>query len=268
MHRSWMRFTRRAAVAGVLALVAGCAAGTTREEPAPVAAREVPDVVARMIEAHGGMQAWAAAPTVRFTERWGDGPATTVTVEQGARRAYQEIAGTNARMAWDGERAWGVEWKGAPPRFAARLNYYFLNLPWLTMDPGVMLGEPGIGRVFDDTTSYKTVMMTFEPGTGDTPDDSFELYIHPVTHRLAACRYVMTYRAVLPPGVERAPDHMLVFEEHATVNGLVVPVRYTIHGMDRSVLAACTISDWAFDRPFDAAMVAMPAGAVVDTTRP
>lgn len=268
MDRSWMRFMRRAAVVGVLALVSGCAADTSRDEAAPVAAREVPDVIARMIEAHGGMEAWKSAPSVRFTERWDDGPPTTVTVEQGARRAHQEIAGTNARMGYDGERAWGVEWKGAPPRFAARLNYYFLNLPWLATDPGVLLGEPGIGRVFDDSTAYMTVMMKFEPGTGDTPDDSFELYIHPATHRLMACKYVMTYRALLPPGVERAPEHMLVFEEHATVNGLVVPTRYTIHNMDRSVLARCAIGDWAFDRPFDAAMVAMPEGAVVDTTRP
>ena len=47
------------------------------------------------------------------------------------------------RLAWDGRRAWSENWNAPyPPRFMALLNYYFLNLPWLTSDPGVILGDP------------------------------------------------------------------------------------------------------------------------------
>lgn len=34
--------------------------------------------------------------------------------------------------------------RGSSPRAGGcGLNYNFLNLPWLTMDPGVKLGDPG-----------------------------------------------------------------------------------------------------------------------------
>jgi hypothetical protein len=250
--------------------LAGCSreAPAPRSEPTAASEKPVPEVVRQMIEAHGGMDAWRSSPSIRFTERWGNGPATRVAVEQGARRVHQEVVGTSARMGWDGERAWSVDWKGAPPRMAAQLTYYFANLPWMTMDPGVELGTPATGKVWDDTTSYATVLMTFEPGVGDTPDDVFELFIHPQTHVLLACRYVMTYQAALPPGADRAPDHMVIFDRHETVNGLLVPTRFTVYEMDRRKIGECAVTDWSFNQPFDAAMAMMPEGAVVDTTTP
>ena len=265
-----MRRNFRAVVAGALLIVVGCTSKPPQSNPDQAAPeKSMPDVVRRMIEAHGGMEPWRSAPSVRFTDRWDDAKPTSVAVEQGSRRVHMEVVGTGSRMAaWDGEPAWSTEWQGPPSRFMAQLTYYFLNLPWLTMDPGVKLAEPGTGRLWDDSTSYATVMMTFDPGVGDTPDDFYELYIHPDTHRLKACRYVVTYQALVPPGAKHTPEHMLVFDRHETVSGLVVPTRLTIYGMDRSVVARCSISDWSFDQPFDAAMVAMPPGAVVDTTTP
>ena len=270
MRHRWVTFTLLAAVSGSLLVATGCTTDASRTGSGSrvVPEKPVPDVVRRMIEAHGGMDAWRTAPSVRFTERWGEAAATRVAVEQGTRRVYMEVPGTRSRMAWDGERAWSIEWRGAPPRFLAQLNYYFLNLPWLSMDPGVKLGEPGTGLLRDDPTSYSTVMMTFDEGVGDTPGDYYELYIHPETHLLEACRYVVTYKALLPPGSKHTPDHILVFDEHETVNGLVVPTRFTVYEMDHSVYARCSITDWSFDQPFDATMVTMPAGAVVDTTTP
>jgi hypothetical protein len=257
-----------AAICGSLLAVLGCAAEPPRTESAAAPEKPTPEVVRLMTEAHGGMAAWQAAPSVCFTDQWSGGKPTRVAVERGTRRVHIEEVGTGARMAWDGEQAWSVEWKGAPPRFTAQLSFYFLNLPWLVHDPGVNLGEPGAGQLWDDPTPYATVMMTFDEGVGDTPEDSFELYVHPETHRLKACRYVMTYRAVLPPGAEKAPAHVVVFDEHDTVGGLVVPTRLTLYGTDRSVIATCSITDWSFDQPFDASKVAMPSGAVMDTTTP
>jgi hypothetical protein len=267
MSRSLVAFLRFVFLGAILA---GCATPSTETEPDVAAAPELrgPAVVWEMVEAHGGMAAWTSAPAIAFTEQWGDGPQTRVVVEQGRRRAYAERPGTNARMAWDGERAWGLDWQGAPPRFTARLTYYFIHLPWMTQDPGVRFGEPATGQLPNDSTAYTTISMTFDPGVGDTPRDSYELYIHPETKRLAACRYVMTYQAVLPPSIEQAPPSVLVFGRHETLEGLVVPTQLRFHGMDGAVTASCTISGWSRSAPFDELMVAMPGGAVVDTTTP
>ena len=171
-------------------------------------------------------------------------------------------------MAWDGEKAWSENWQGPfPPRFFALLSYYFLNLPWLAADPGVNLSEPGTGKLWDDPTEYITVKMTFEPGVGDTPDDYYILYIDPDSYRLRAAELRVTYADILPPEVE-AIEEIAVYDKFATVEGLVVPMKCSIHGKDRSPLASLEWRNWSFYRPFDASRMVMAAGAVVDTSSP
>ena len=93
-------------------------------------------IVDSMIEAHGGLALWRQAPTVSFVDEFapagGSGMPSSVTVEQGRRRAYIDYPGSEMRLAWDGEKAWSENWDlPYPPRFLALLNYHFLNLPWL-----------------------------------------------------------------------------------------------------------------------------------------
>jgi hypothetical protein len=64
------------------------------------------------------------------------------------------------------------------------------------------------------------------------------------------------------------PEHILVYEDFATVDGLVVPTRYTIFATDHTPLAMCSIRDWSFGKPFDAARMTMPEGAIVDESTP
>ncbi|MDY7091698.1 MAG: DUF6503 family protein [Acidobacteriota bacterium] len=231
-------------------------------------------LVDRMVEAHGGMEAWATAPTVAFSDQFtaGNGEAgskSRVVVEQGSRRAYIDMLGTEMSMAWDGEKAWGINWESPyPPRFLALLNYYFVNLPWLAKDPGVNLGEPGTAKLWDDPTEYHTVKMTYDPGVGDTPDDYYVLYIHPETYELAANEYIVTYQALLPEGQEHTEPHVLVYDQWTMVNGLKVPTAYTIYLLDHTVYAESKIWDWSFGEAFDTSRMEMPADAVVDTTQP
>jgi hypothetical protein len=227
-------------------------------------------VAGTMTDAHGGMKPWADAPSVLFTDEWiGMGGATRTLVEQGRRRAYLDAVDGSSTIGWDGEKAWSVNMPpGTPPRFLALLNYYFLNLPWLVHDPGVNLGAPETGTLNGDPTQYITIMMTFESGVGDTPDDYYRLYIHPETHELKACAYTVTYKALLPEGVKSTPENTLVFDAWTTVSGLKVPTAFTIYKADHSVYAKCAIRDWSFSEPFDAARMTMPEGAVVDESQP
>ncbi len=250
------------ALAAVLALAATTARGADSAE-----------IVARMIDAHGGMEAWASAPTVAFTEEFRQGEATSgfpgrVIVKQGPRHARLDYGGA-MQAYWDGEKAWGVNWQvPMPPRFLALLNYYFVNLPWLTQDDGVNLGEPGTGTLWDDSTQYITVRMTFDAGVGDTPDDYYVLYIHPETHRLHANEYIVTYSSLLPEGVAATDPHVLVYDEYTEVDGLVVPAHYTIYETDRTIYGSCVFSDWSFGEAWDESWMEIPEGAVVDTTEP
>jgi len=257
-----------------LALAAIVAVAGLPARPAS-ASTSAMEIVEAMIEAHGGMKAWKEAPTVSFTETWRSATgesrgSTRITVEQGRRRAYLDGLGDDtSHIVWDGKEAWSVDYHGgAPPRFLALLNYYFLNLPWLVEDPGVVLGEPGHATLWEDPKEYTTIRVTYEPGTGDTPDDYYVLYIDPETHRLAGCEYVVTYASLLPEGVTHTPPHILLYDGFTTVSGLLVPTGFTIYLKDHSVYAGCTVADWSFSEPFDASRMTMPEGAVVDTSSP
>jgi hypothetical protein len=249
----------------------GCLAILILVAAAPARAGDADAVIERMVDAHGGMSAWRDAPSVTFTDEWSrpgsdDTRRSIVQVEQGRRRAILEFPAMDATIGWDGEKAWSVNWAGGPPRFLALLNYYFVCLPWLVEDPGVILHEPRSATLWDDPTEYISVRVTYQPGTGDTPDDYYVLFIDPQTYLLRGCEYVVTYPGLVPEGKEHTPPHILVYEESATVDGLTVPTRFTIYdkGDEKSVYASCTISNWSFSRPFDPARVEMPEGAVVD----
>jgi hypothetical protein len=231
-------------------------------------------IINAMISAHGGMEKWRKAPTVSFEDEFlqaGTQQPTIsqVSVEQGRRRAYLDFPASKSRITWDGTEAWSENWQAPiPPRFLALLNYYFLNLPWLSMDRGVNLAEPGKGKLWDDPTEYITVKMTFDAGVGDTPDDYYILYIDPKSNRLKACEYTATYASILPPGTKATPAHILVYETFATFDGLVVPTRYSIYDKTHKLVATCKIRNWSFKKPFEIARMNKPAGAVVDTSSP
>jgi hypothetical protein len=253
----------------VLILVLAGPAGHIQAAESP---RQIADST---IAAHGGMEKWTSAPTVSFEAEMipagqTGGMVSRVTVEQGRRRAYHEVPALSARMAWDGENAWSENWKlPFPPRFAALLHYYFANLPWLTRDTGVRLASEGTAKLPGDSADYLTVRMTFDEGVGDSPRDSFLLFVEPRTRRLRAVEYVSTHPAVLPKGVSSFPPNLLLYEEHATVNGLVVPTRYEFFRKDGHVpLFSVRLRDWSFSRPFDASRLEMPAGGVVNQSRP
>ena len=262
---------RRKATLPILLMAAAALTLLPTQSGATMSADQIVDA---MIRAHGGMERWTSAPTVSFQDAFKFGGSdqagiSHVTVEQGPRRAYMDIPGTEISMAWDGEKAWSQNWQGPfPPRFLALLNYHFLNLPWLAKDPGVHLGQPGTAKLWDDPTEYVTIKVTYGEGVGDTPEDYYVLYIHPETHRLVANEYIVTYRSILPEGVEATTPHILVYDEFATIDGLSVPTAYTIYEPDKSVYASCDVSDWSFKAPFDTARMTMPPGAVVDESKP
>jgi len=242
------------------------------------------EVITKMIDAHGGFEMWQKCPTVSFdthlkvdfgggnwVEYWEE-----VTVEQGTRRVYASLPnpdGTSGTIAFDGENAWsagnlqGIS--NAPARFTAWRNFYLFNVPWLTQDSGVVLGEPGKATIPNDAKEYITVPMTFEAGAGDTPKDTYLLYIDPGTYRLKATEYGMTFKSMLPEGMESAPLSVFVFEEMTEAGGLLVPTQYNVYYKDGGALVTVgEISNWEFDKPFDESRLTMPADGTLDASVP
>jgi len=254
---------------GALILIVSVLCGATELSACPTTEK----LIEHLVSAHGGMDAWASAPTVSFTDEFvpagvPQGISSRVTVEQGARRAYIDYEG-GMTATWDGEKAWSQNWAlPYPPRFMALLNYHFLNLPWLVEDPGVILSEFGQRQLPGDETEYFSIKVTYDENVGDTPRDYYRLYVDPDSHVLHAVQYIVTYQALLPEGMTETPANTLVYEDFETVSGLRVPTAYRIYLPDGSEFGAATIRDWSFDEPFDTARMTMPDDAVLDESTP
>lgn len=256
----------------VLAL-ATLSAGTALAGEAPAATREL---VHKLIEAHGGMEKWAAAPTVSLEHKLvapqqPDDPWISYdTTEQGLRRTYQDWTHDEAEIVYDGSKTWSVGWKRLnPPKFMVNMAYYFVCMPWILEDDGVILSEPGTGKLPDDDTEYKTITMTFEAGVGETPDDKYIVFIDPKTHLMKATRYWVTYGAMLdlmnmPPEVKALGPITHVYDEFQTVEGLTVPATYHTIGPAGRVMGEHWVTRVSFSEKFDESRMEMPHNAEVD----
>ena len=156
-----------------------------------------------------------------------------------------------------------------------------VKLPWLELslvteakcgdpqDAGVILGEPGRSKIPNDSKVYVTIPMSFASGSGDTPKDTYVLYIDPDTYRLKASEYGMTYKSMMPEGVEEMPRSIFVWDGTTKVDGLVVLTQYNVYWKhDGSAAVVGEVSNWSFQRPFDASRMKMPSDGSVDQSQP
>jgi len=115
------------------------------------ASEETKRVVEAMVDAHGGIDRWRAAPSIRFDDimympfherenfAWW---AAHEVIDQKTRQVWQNWPMDDAMIGYDGEKVWSTNWnKGNPPSSMVHFFYYFVNLPWLTQDDGVILSE-------------------------------------------------------------------------------------------------------------------------------
>ena len=239
-------------------------------------------VIEAMIEAHGGMERWLAAPSIRFDnimyntyagkEQFAWWVANEV-IDQKTRQVHQTWPMDNARIGYDGKEVWSENWnKGNPPTFMVHFFYYFVNLPWLTQDDGVTLSEP---KAFTWPGLEKEVIevkMGFEqaPTLGKTEKDYFVLYIDPDTYRLVGYQYANGYRRLLD--VMGLPAEREVFGplwrlivRYAEVDGLVFPSAFrTMPEADERIVGNHVILNIDISTPFESDMAKRPEGGVVD----
>ena len=105
-----------------------------------------------MLKAHGGLKPWQDAPSIRFTSimhnnyhgksefAWW---VANEVIDQKTRQVYQHWPYDDADIGYDNQQVWSRNWrKSNPPSFMVSAFYYFVNLPWLTQDDGVILSTP------------------------------------------------------------------------------------------------------------------------------
>ncbi len=178
--------------------------------------------------------------------------------------SYGDPQPVDARFAWDGADAWiypdSIE--AVNPRFWALSGYYFEQIPFVFADPGLHYEV-----LPDDTLNgrpHRLVRVSFEPGVGDSPGDTYVTYVDAETKLVGAVRYTVTYGR---PASSDAPARQTLFEydEYVTVDGLTVPTRFRGYSYADGSKGDFRNEAWAdsisFRRPFEATRLQAPDGA-------
>ena len=246
------------------------------------ASEESQRVIERMVAAHGGIEAWRAAPTISFDAVMHDNYhrkeafawwVQHEVIDQRTRQVYQDWPFDDAQLAYDGNEVWTVNWKRPnPPSMMVYFFYYFVNLPWLTQDDGVILGEPKPFTWPEIGKELIEVTMNFSeaPGVGKTAKDYFVLYIDPQTFRLFGYQYGVGYQRFLdlvnmPEGQETFGPLWRLITQYEEVDGLLFPSAFrTMPEPNERIVGNHVILNISITEPFDADRAKRPEGGVVD----
>jgi hypothetical protein len=237
------------------------------------------EIIQKMIQAHGGMRKWQQAKSISFDHKM-IAPSTPNELwvskefhDPISRRTYHDWPLDKARLAFDGERIWTVNWgKGNPPAMMADVAFYFLNLPWITQDESAQLAEPGKGKLphTPNSKEFITIRMTYKDGH---PFEYYDLYIDPDDHLLKGINYTVTYRPLfdafgMPPEVKVMGPFVKAYSDFVDVDGLKIASRYdtfsSLDGKTYVTMGEHYAENFSLNRPFDESRLKMPAGAKID----
>lgn len=244
------------------------------------ASNKTKEIIQKMIEAHGGMEAWKNANTfsydnTMFSSSLGEVPfwVSEVTIDKKTRRVYQDWPIHQSSMSYNGKEAWSVDWKiGNAPKFEALFFYYFLNLPWLTQDSNVTLGE--VTKIkhaaFENEVYVIDMGFTEKPAVGKTKKDRYKLYIDSNSYLLIGYEYKIGYGYMLdlfrfPADKELFGPMFRINKSFTTVDGLIYPnIMETSNTDQTQVYGNHAIYNYSHTIPFDETRMNKPSNAVMD----
>ena len=189
-------------------------------------------IVARAIEAHGGLRRWRHLRTLttRYHERWfwpwtwagvtpWPGNEIAATLRFGLHTdAAEAVFDDWPRQTWryeggrvtaEGRGLEAARWK---PWFALPRTHFLTLLPFKFADPAAHLAWLGRRDGLDE------VLVRYPPGAGQTPRDRYWARFDPATGRLVSVALTVTAYGPLAAGD-------LLYENWQWVDGLLLPGR-------------------------------------------
>lgn len=228
-------------------------------------------MLAKAIEAHGGLEKWFRNGLLkfRFVYRMKDrGPEAVVdsiqTIDPWSSLAVHEVPNSEIRFGWTGEQAWILPADAEfspPPHFWSLTPFYFVGVPFVLADPGTnheLLAEP----LTFEGKAYPLVKVTFDPGTGETPDDYYKVLMDPETQMVAGVLYIVSDKTLYPDGP--APEKLLTYESYQDVDGIQLPTKFRsftmVDGQVGEEIREAEASGYEY-LPVDAVDFSVPTGA-------
>lgn len=247
------------------------------------ASKETQEVIEKMMTVHGGFERWKSLKTLSFTNSMYSESLGFVrfwvadqTIDMQMRRSYQYWPLFGSQIAYNGSEVWSTNWRvGNPPNHQHSVYYYYVNLPWLTQDDNVSLGDVSkVKHPAFKNEVYKIKMSFIEsPTLGKSAKDTFILYIDSQTHLLNGYEYTVGYGPLLD--VLKVPKTQEVFGPMLRINtytgdveGLKFPMLMTTKSPDlKQQYGDHAIYNYKINGGFDEQKMVKPADALVDTSK-
>ena len=189
----------------------------TAVEPVEMAKPNYPEALGKVLEKHGGMDAWKQQRTMVFALQKPDFKEVhTIDLFSRKDRIDTEIFS----MGFDGENAWLLDTDKkytGNAGFYHNLIFYFYAMPFVLADDGIIYGETE-DLVFEGK-NYPGIEISYESGVGASSKDQYFIHYDPDTFQMTWLGYTVTYRS----GEVSDNVKWIRYNDWTTIDGLVLP---------------------------------------------
>ncbi len=164
---------------------------TPIEEAIPDRSKDFPEDIAKVFQAHGGIQAFDEKNSLVFelSNPEGNEKHTTDLKTRHARIETDKFV-----LGFDGEEAWikqdSAYFKGNP-RFYHNLMFYFYAMPFVLGDEGISYEKVDDLKV--DDVSYPGYKISYGEAVGDSPKDNYFIYYDSQSYKMKYLGYTVTF---------------------------------------------------------------------------
>ena len=186
-------------------------------------AANYPEALAKVLQAHGGVETWKAQKTLVFNKPTSEvNEVYTIHLQT---RKEKVTSGTVVR-GFDGENVWVLDpenqFKG-DAIFYKNLYFYFYAMPFVLADKGLHYSE--VDNLEVEGVSYPGIKITFGDGVGESPKDEYYLYYDDETNQMAWLGYTVTYRT----GEKSDKISWIHYNEWTVISGVKLPKSISWH---------------------------------------
>lgn len=162
------------------------------EETIEVITKMYPKNISKIFDAHGSFDTWNSMQSLEFTMPKPDGDEIT-TINLKSRESLIKMP--NHTIGFDGNELWllkkdTISYNGNP-RFYYNLMFYFYAMPFVLADDGIVYKD--VEPLTFEGKDYPGILISYEAGVGESPDDEYILYYNPETYKMEWLGYTVTY---------------------------------------------------------------------------
>ena len=203
---------------------------TYKNEVLDVTTSIYPENITKVFDAHGGLDNWNTFESLVFEiEKPEVNEKTTTRLK--SRESLIEMK--NFDIGFDGKDVWlykkdTMHYK-SNAKFYYNLMFYFYAMPFILADDGINYKD--VESLEFEGVSYPGILISYEDGVGESPDDEYILYYNPETYKMEWLGYTVTYFTK-----EKDKEfHFIKYSDWQTIDGLKLPKTLTWYNYENNL---------------------------------